>query len=93
MRSLRWAAELAVDTDEGRSSLGLRQLDALYNAPDVEPAEKALIYAALQAVIREPQQEIDRQGGVAVIGSGHLTLTGRVATALRSEVNQEEEET
>lgn len=51
MRLLRWAAELAVDSDGGRSDLGVAALDALEESELLQGDDQALISAVLDAVV------------------------------------------
>ncbi len=49
MRTLRWAAELAVSADDAEARLGVLQLERLGADPSLQPGEQELIDAALQA--------------------------------------------
>jgi hypothetical protein len=58
MRILRWAAELAVSNDAGKSLLGLQELEALRDSELLTQVEQRFIDAALRAAIAIPRQEI-----------------------------------
>ncbi len=60
MRLLRWAAELAVATDEAKAELGIDQLAALADSDLLGDAEKYLVDAALESALAEPTDEIER---------------------------------
>lgn len=62
LRNLRWAAELAVSDDEGKALLGLAELQALADSDLLEPSQKLFIDAALEAVVREPEEELEEAG-------------------------------
>jgi hypothetical protein len=62
LRNLRWAAELAVSDDEGKASLGLAELQALADSDLLEAGQKSFIDAALEAVIRDPKEELEEAG-------------------------------
>lgn len=68
MRTLRWAAELAISRDPGRARLGLSQLEALGDSDLLDDSQQLFIDAALAAVTRAPQEELRALGpGVEVI--------------------------
>jgi hypothetical protein len=60
MRILRWAAELAVSNDAGKSRLGLQELEALRDSKLLTSVEQGFIDAALKATIEIPRQAIDQ---------------------------------
>jgi hypothetical protein len=62
LRNLRWAAELAVSEDEGKALLGLAELQALADSELLETDQKSFIDAALEAVVREPEEELEEAG-------------------------------
>ena len=62
MRNLRWAAELAVSTDDRMADLGVNQLAALLESDLLEDAEKVFVEAALDAVYEDPEAELDQLG-------------------------------
>lgn len=51
LRTLRWAADLAADTDTARSDLGVAALVALIDAELVRDEDKEYIRAILDAVL------------------------------------------
>ena len=65
LRNLRWAAELAVSDDEGKAPLGLAELQALADSDLLEAGQKLFIDAALEAVVREPEEELEEAGVAA----------------------------
>ncbi len=69
MRNLRWAAELALDDKPKRALLGFMELQALEVADMLDEEQKVFVTAALDAVVAEPQAEIDEaeQAGVDVV--------------------------
>jgi hypothetical protein len=62
MRTLRWAAELAVELDERKAQLGLAQLNALGESDMLDDAEQLFVDAALESVLREPIDELEEAG-------------------------------
>lgn len=62
MRNVRWAAELAVSTDDRMADLGVNQLAALLESDLLEDAEKVFVEAALDAVYEEPEAELEKLG-------------------------------
>lgn len=52
MRSLRWAAELAVDEDQRRSELGMAELAALADSALVDDVGQRFVDVALESVTR-----------------------------------------
>lgn len=62
LRNLRWAAELAVSDDEGKALLGLAELQALADSDLLEPGQQLFIDAALEAVVKEPEEELEEAG-------------------------------
>jgi hypothetical protein len=63
MRSLRWAAELAVSNDAAKSRLGVQELQALRKSELLTEVEQGFIDAALEVTIEIPHQAIERSGG------------------------------
>jgi len=63
MRILRWAAELAVDGDVARSSVGVAALDALEESALLQDDDQPLISAVLDAVV-EPAVDAYDDGDV-----------------------------
>jgi hypothetical protein len=51
MRTIRWAAEKAVDGDPRNAELGLAALGALGTSPLLQPEDQAFIDAVTQAVV------------------------------------------
>ncbi len=62
LRNLRWAAELAVSDDEGKALLDLAELQALADSDLLEPGQRLFIDAALEAVVSEPEEELEEAG-------------------------------
>jgi hypothetical protein len=62
MRNLRWAAELAVESDIRKARLGFAQLNALAGSDMLEDAEQLFVDAALESVVREPADEVLQPG-------------------------------
>ena len=63
MRSLRWAAELAVSNDAAKSRLGVQELQALRDSKLLTLVEQGFIDAALRATIEIPRKAIDQSAG------------------------------
>jgi hypothetical protein len=63
MRSLRWAAELAVSNDAAKSLLGVKQLEALRDSELLTAVEQRFIDAALNVTIQIPRQAIAQAAG------------------------------
>ena len=59
MRTLRWAAELAVADDDAISSLGVAQLVALAESELLDEAQQVFVDAALDAVVDDAVEEVD----------------------------------
>ena len=76
MRTLRWAAVLALDDDPKRALLGLKELEALEVADMLDAEQKVFVTAAHEAVVAEPESTIDELAEegqeviVEVAGSG-----------------------
>lgn len=73
MRNLRWASELAVDTqDDARADLGVAQLAALLQSDLLDPAEQVFVEATLGVVYEDPAGVLERLGasGGAVYDAG-----------------------
>ena len=77
MRSLRWAAELAVSDDVRKARLGNRELRALQNSRLLSPAEVDFIYAALDAALDVPVHAIEQaEGDIEVVATTDVSATG-----------------
>ena len=59
MRLLRWAAELAVDSDVGRGGVGLAALDALGRSELVQEEDTSIVLAVLDAVLARAAESYD----------------------------------
>jgi hypothetical protein len=91
MRSLRWAAELAVSDDVRQARLGNRELRALQNSRLLSPAEEDFIYAALDAALDVPVHAIEQaEGDVEVVATTDVSATGEVLLPSEDEGEQEE---
>jgi hypothetical protein len=62
LRNLRWASELAVDTDERKAKLGVAELIVLAYSDLLDESQQLFVYAALEAVIRDPLEELAEAG-------------------------------
>jgi hypothetical protein len=90
MRTLRWAAELAVSHDVRRARLGNRELKALQNSKLLDPVEVDFIIAALDAALEEPVLAIEQaHGEVEVVATTSLSATGEVLLPSESEGESE----
>jgi hypothetical protein len=70
MRTLRWAAELAIDGDERRATLGFRQLVALQDSEMLDSEQDLFVDAALDSAVDDPVSEvaeIEAAGDVAEV--------------------------
>ncbi len=102
MRTLTWAAELAVSDDPAKADLGLRELEALGDSALLDPEQQTFIDAALASVYAEPEArieaaEVDGEDVEVVLGvaefSGEGTLTaGGTPGLARSDVPSEPDE-
>jgi hypothetical protein len=91
MRSLRWAAELAVSDDVRKARLGNRELRALQSSRLLSPAEEDLIYAALDAALDVPVHAIEQaEGDVEVVATTDVSATGEVLLPSEDEGRQQE---
>src|SRR5215207_4106795 len=63
MRTLKWAAELAVSDDAGQADLGLRELKALGDSAMLEPEQQTFIDAALSSVYGHVEEQIEAAEG------------------------------
>lgn len=80
MRTLRWAAELAVSNDARGSLLGTHELQALRKSKLLSAVEEGFIYAALEVVIEDPRQTIsDSAEEIEVILEGGTNVTEETA--------------
>ena len=79
MRTLRWAAELAIDNqNEARARLGVDQLLALDDSDLLDQDGQAFVDAALDTVLYEPTLEVrDNQDAevIELIIDDSLSLT------------------
>ena len=62
MRTLRWAAELAVSADEAQARLGVTQLGSLMASELLDDSDRDFVQAALEAAVRVPVEEIEQAG-------------------------------
>lgn len=87
MRTLKWAAELAVANDPAMADLGLRELTALGDSALLDPEQQTFIDAALASVYGAAEAEIEAAeihgedvevivGGASLSGEGTLTASG-----------------
>ena len=91
MRSLRWAAELAVSDDVRKARLGNRELRALQNSRLLSPAEVGFIYAALDAALDVPVHAIEQaEGDVEIVATTDDGGTGEVLLPSEDENEREE---
>lgn len=91
MRSLRWAAELAVSDDVRKARLGNRELRALQNSRLLSPAEEDFIYAALDAALDVPVHAIEQaEGDVEVVATTDVSDAGEVLLPSEDEDRQQE---
>ena len=91
MRSLRWAAELAVSDDVRKARLGNRELRALQNSRLLSPAEVGFIYAALDASLDVPVHAIEQaEGDVEIVATTDDGGTGEVLLPSEDEDKREE---
>lgn len=89
MRTLRWAAELAVSEDEAKSNLGVSQVRALAESELLDDAQQLFVSAALDAVLEDAVEEVDEAGEdvEVVLASG---IAAEQDVALRGTTNVEE---
>ena len=59
MRTLKWAAELAVSDDDAKADLGLRELRALGDSTMLDPEQQSFIDAALASVYGVAEEQIE----------------------------------
>lgn len=59
MRTLKWAAELAVSDDPAKADLGLRELRALGDSAMLDPEQQSFIDAALASVYGAAEAQIE----------------------------------
>ncbi len=87
LRTLRWAAEMAVSEDAGKAQLGFAELQALAESDLLEVGQKLFIDAALEAVVREPEEELEEAGedARAVRRRDESEPTGEAEGAVSSE--------
>lgn len=62
MRTLRWAAELAVSANEAQARLGITQLGSLMASELLDDSDRDFVQAALEAAVRVPVEEIEQAG-------------------------------
>jgi hypothetical protein len=60
MRLMRWAAELAVDGDDRRASVGIAALDALQGSELLQDEDLDLVEAVAQSLLEETVAEYDQ---------------------------------
>jgi hypothetical protein len=87
MRNLRWAAELAVESDERKAQLGLAQLKALGGSDMLDGAEQLFVDAALESVLGAPIDEMREVGpaaGAYVPVHGQVGVTELATATVRS---------
>jgi hypothetical protein len=77
MRSLRWAAQLAVEGDEAKAELGVAHLRALGKSDILDSDGQRFIDAALAAVVSEPVRA--RQAGANLVVGVSTTASGTVS--------------
>jgi hypothetical protein len=63
MRTLRWAAELAVSNDARESLLGIQELEALRKWERLNAVDEGFIDAALDVTVEGPRQIIQESAG------------------------------
>ncbi len=91
MRSLRWAAELAVCDDVRKARLGNRELRALQSSRLLSPAEVGFIHAALDAALDVPVHAIEQaEGDVEIVATTDDGGTGEVLLPSEDEDKREE---
>jgi hypothetical protein len=97
MRSLRWAAELAINTDDRMADLGVAQLLTLLKSDLLDVREKGFVEAALDAVYQDPEAEIEDLGEevevVQYVAEGDVVLPDEGAVAVSSRPRTEDGET
>lgn len=82
MRTMRWAAELAVSEDDGPARLGLAQLDALGDSAMLDDDQQLFVDAALTVVLGGPIAEVRAAGpGVEVDSAADEDVDGDGSTA------------
>lgn len=59
MRTLRWAAELAISPDDGRAALGVAELRALSQSEMNDDEQQAFVDAALTQALEGPRSAIE----------------------------------
>lgn len=67
MRTLRWAAELAIDSDPRRARLGVDQLTALGDSDLLDESGQLYVDAALDSVLSDPVDMIEEAGDQAEV--------------------------
>jgi hypothetical protein len=97
MRTMRWAAELAVSGDAGHSVLGVAQLTALYDSPLLDEELLPQVDAALSAVVSTPAGRIDQieedGGTVEVVQAAGPAEVPLLADEPGSDLSWEQRET
>lgn len=84
MRSLRWAAELAVDTDARKAQLGVAQLRALGYSELLDDEQQGFVDAALDSVVEDPLEELDDAARAGVDAEAVLEEPDDAVRHLRS---------
>lgn len=67
LRTLQWAADLAVDSDQAKAALGVEMLLALANSRLSNPMTDALVDAALRAVVGSVVDEIEQNPDAEIV--------------------------
>lgn len=67
LRTVRWAAELAVDASPRTSRLGVDTLTALLDSGIIDVEWQGLVETALDAVYGEAEEEVEEIGPGAVV--------------------------
>jgi hypothetical protein len=60
MKTLQWAAELAISEDQAKARLGLRELQTLSDSYLSDPEVQAFVDAALEAVVAPVADELEQ---------------------------------
>lgn len=80
MRTLRWAAELAVSADVARAALGVAELRALSQSEMNDDEQQAFVDAALQRAVASPRSAIEAADAAGVEAEVLLDPSPGVAT-------------
>lgn len=84
MRTLKWAAELAVAGHPAKADLGLRELRALGDSMLLDPEQQTFIDAALASVYGSAEAEIaaaevDGEDVEVIVGAASFTGEGTLS--------------